>query len=275
MAYVWIIRARPRAKDSRPKEKSRTLSVSVTGRMGFPPNGPVACLAKEAASINSTPTPTITGFSGITFPARHCEFTRECNWRNIAIALIVRQRRLFSEVGPFCLCAVALPDRRVFRTHAGAENSSSSRCLETLYQACHAGTGQAYQELQPGRYTVSWSGPYPAELRPDAAPGRILASDPAHRCRGKADLTPHLSMASSTLRRAFCPRFTICTSSRSIRSSLRERCGACLTRSPVLSKKGSCPENVISIQQVAAAWRSNDKSRRRSSACYGSRKNDG
>jgi rod shape-determining protein MreB len=38
---------------------------------------------------------------------------------------------------------------------------------------------------------------------------------------------------------------------------------------------GSSPESVINIQQVAAAWRSSDKSRRRSSACYGSRKNDG
>jgi len=48
--------------------------------------------------------------------------------------------------------------------------------------------------------------------------------------------TPHLLMASSTLRRACCLRFTVRTSSRSIRSSHRKPCGACRTRSQAHSR---------------------------------------
>jgi len=40
----------------------------------------------------------------------------------------------------------------------------------------HSGLGQAYQELQPGRYALGWSRSHPAELRTDAAPGRVLAA---------------------------------------------------------------------------------------------------
>jgi hypothetical protein len=67
-------------------------------------------------------------------------------------------------------------------------NLTASRIRKHCPWGVHAGLGQTHQELQPGRYALSGSGSHPAELRADAAPGRVVAPDANHRHRGEADL---------------------------------------------------------------------------------------
>lgn len=60
----------PSTKASSPQEKSKTLSVSVSGRIGLPPNGSFLYLENREESMSKRPMHTIAGFSGITPPPR-------------------------------------------------------------------------------------------------------------------------------------------------------------------------------------------------------------
>ena len=50
-------------------------------------------------------------------------------------------------------------------------NRDGKADLIVAYLCVHSRTCQTHQELQPGRYAFGWSGPHPAQLRDDAAPG--------------------------------------------------------------------------------------------------------